>query len=102
MQSGPIRNRTRHLLGENLLASRFDQRVVLQGKILVYGRNAGIADQHRFRRDMASNGWRCRCARDLLAGRAGFTHQPALIAEPARQPRALVWKRALTSAPMKL
>src|SRR3954465_14990932 len=33
---------------------------------------------------------------------AGFTHQTALIAEPARQSRALVWKRALTSAPMKL
>jgi hypothetical protein len=32
----------------------------------------------------------------------GFTHQTALIAEPARQPRALVWKRALTSAPIKL
>ena len=33
---------------------------------------------------------------------AGFTHQTALIAEPARQPRALVWKRAFPSAPMKL
>src|SRR5215218_2694041 len=32
----------------------------------------------------------------------GFTHQTALMAEPARQPRALVWKRALISAPMKL
>ena len=32
----------------------------------------------------------------------GFTHQTALIAKPARQPRALVWKRTLTSASMKL
>jgi len=32
----------------------------------------------------------------------GFTHQTALIAKPARRTRALVWKRALTSAPMKL
>src|SRR4051812_8152932 len=30
----------------------------------------------------------------------GFTHQTALIAEPARQPRALVWKQALSSAPI--
>ena len=33
---------------------------------------------------------------------SGFTHQTALIAEPARQPRTSVWKWALMSAPMKL
>jgi hypothetical protein len=55
-QGGPIRNRTRHLLGENLFASRFGQRVALQGKVLVYGRNAGIADQHRFRRGVTGGG----------------------------------------------
>ena len=33
---------------------------------------------------------------------AGFTHQIALIVELVRQPRALVWERVLTSAPMKL
>src|SRR4051794_9085499 len=38
----------------------------------------------------------------VLASVAGFTHQTALIAEPARQPRPLVWKRAPISAPMKL
>src|SRR5215213_979032 len=32
---------------------------------------------------------------------SGFTHQTALITEPARQPPVLVWKRALISAPMK-
>src|SRR6478752_3657233 len=43
----------------------------------------------------------------LLGGRVshassspGFTHQTALIAEPARQPRTSVWKWALMSAPM--
>jgi hypothetical protein len=34
--------------------------------------------------------------------RPGFTHQTALIAEPARQPRASVLKWALMSALMKL
>jgi hypothetical protein len=52
MQGRPIRNRTAHLLGENPLASCFGQRVALQGEILVYGRNAGVADQHRFRREV--------------------------------------------------
>jgi hypothetical protein len=65
----PIRNCTRHLLGENLLAPRFGQRVALQGKILVYGRKSGIADQHWFRRRVIS-GRRCRCVRDLLSDRA--------------------------------
>jgi 8-oxo-dGTP pyrophosphatase MutT (NUDIX family) len=32
----------------------------------------------------------------------GFTHQVARVAEPAQQPRALVWKQAHSSAPMKL
>ena len=39
---------------------------------------------------------------DRLRPLPGFTHQTALMAEPARQPRAWVWKRALISAPMKL
>jgi hypothetical protein len=58
MQGWAIRNRTRHLLGENPLASCFGQRVALQGKVLIYSRNAGIADQHRFRRGVARNEWR--------------------------------------------
>src|SRR4051794_16815332 len=32
----------------------------------------------------------------------GFTHQVARVAEPAQQTRALVWKQAHSSAPMKL
>jgi hypothetical protein len=47
-QSRAVCNRTRHLLGENLLAPCFGQCVALQGKVLVDGRNASIADQHRF------------------------------------------------------
>jgi DNA invertase Pin-like site-specific DNA recombinase len=39
---------------------------------------------------------------DTGTASAGFTHQTALIAEPARQPRASVWKWALMSAPMRL
>jgi len=50
MQGRAVCNRTRHLLGENLGAPCFGQRVALQGKVLIYGRNAGIADQHRFQR----------------------------------------------------
>jgi hypothetical protein len=53
MQSWTVCDRSRHLLGENLPASCFGQRVALQGKVLVYGRHAGIADQHRLRRDLA-------------------------------------------------
>jgi len=56
MQGGPICNRTRHLLDENLCAPCISQRVALRGKVLVYGRNAGIADQHRLRRDVAGIG----------------------------------------------
>src|SRR5271169_645257 len=56
MQRWAIRYRTRHLFGENLFAPRFGQRVALQDKVPVYGRNAGIADQHRFRRDVAGIG----------------------------------------------
>ena len=41
---------------ENLCAPCFGQCVALQGKVLVYGRNASIADQHRFRRDVAGIG----------------------------------------------
>jgi len=37
VQRGSIRDRARHLLGENLCAPGFGQRVALQGKILVYG-----------------------------------------------------------------
>ena len=37
-QGWSLRNRTRHLLDENLPASRFGERVTLQGKILVNGR----------------------------------------------------------------
>jgi hypothetical protein len=49
-------DRARHLLGENLSAPCLGQRVALQGKVLVYGRHAGIADQHRFRCDVAGIG----------------------------------------------
>jgi hypothetical protein len=56
MQSRAIGNRARHLLGENFSAPCFGQGVALQGKVLVYGRHAGIADQHRFRRDLAGIG----------------------------------------------
>jgi hypothetical protein len=52
MQGRAVCNRTRHLLGENLSAPCFGQGVTLRGKVLVYGRDAGIADQHRFRRDV--------------------------------------------------
>jgi hypothetical protein len=34
----------------------FGHRVALQGKVLVDGRNPSIADQHRFRRDVAGIG----------------------------------------------
>jgi hypothetical protein len=44
------------LLGENPPASGFGERVPLQGKILIYGRHSGIANQHRFRRDVAHIG----------------------------------------------
>jgi hypothetical protein len=37
VQRGPIRDRARHLLGENLDAPGFGQRVALQGKVLVDG-----------------------------------------------------------------
>ena len=49
------------------MAPCLGQRVALQGKVLVYGRHAGIADQHRFRRDIAGIG-RSR-SRDLRRGR---------------------------------
>src|SRR5215213_3900450 len=88
MQSGPIRHRARQLLGENSPAARFGERVPLQGQILVYGRYAGIADQHRFRKDMASNG-------------SGFTHEIALVSELARSQCSAVWKRLLPSASVK-
>ena len=39
-----IRDRARHLLDENLLAPRLFERVLLQGKVLVERRNAGVAD----------------------------------------------------------
>jgi hypothetical protein len=56
MQGRAVCNRTRHLLGENLGAPCFGQRVALQGKVLVYGRHAGVAEQHRFRRVVAGIG----------------------------------------------
>jgi hypothetical protein len=56
MLARAVCNRTRHLLGENLCAPCFGQSIALQGKVLVYGRHAGIADQHRFRRDVAGIG----------------------------------------------
>jgi hypothetical protein len=43
---------------KNPLATCFGQRIALQGKVLVYGRNAGISDQHRFRRGVIGNGHR--------------------------------------------
>src|SRR5215469_13575067 len=51
-----LRHRLAHrvegpLCVENLCAPCFGQCVALQGKVLVYGRNAGIADQHSFRRE---------------------------------------------------
>jgi hypothetical protein len=39
----------------------------LQGKVLVYGRHPGIADQHRFRRDVAGIG----CSRSRALRRHG-------------------------------
>ena len=59
MQSRAIGNRARHLLGENFCAPCFRQCVALQSKILIYGRNAGIANQHRFRCGVTGDGWRC-------------------------------------------
>jgi len=56
VQGRPIRDRTRHLFGENPLAPCFGERVPLQGEILVDGRNPRVADQHRFRRDVAGIG----------------------------------------------
>jgi hypothetical protein len=49
-QGWSIRNRARQLLGKNLRASRFGERVHLQGEILVNGRNPRVAEQHSFRR----------------------------------------------------
>jgi hypothetical protein len=56
VQRRSIRDRARHLLGENVRAPGFGQRVTLQGKVFVYGRYAGIAEQHRLRRDFAGIG----------------------------------------------
>jgi len=56
MQGRAVCDGTRHLLGENLLAPGFGQRIALQSKVLVYSRNAGIADQHRFGGDVAGIG----------------------------------------------
>src|SRR4051794_36848783 len=51
--------------------------------------------------NVAGSGKPCRVINRCCKGQgAGFTHQPALMAEPARQPRASVWKWALMSAPM--
>ena len=38
----------------------------------------------------------------LKPSKPGFTHQVARVAEPAQEPRALVWKQAHSSTPMKL
>jgi hypothetical protein len=46
----------RHLLGENFRTSCFGQCIALQGKVLVYGRHAGVAEQHGFVRDDAISG----------------------------------------------
>jgi hypothetical protein len=49
LQGWPIRSRARHLLGENLLAPCFGERVPLQGQILVNRRHPRVAEQHAFR-----------------------------------------------------
>jgi hypothetical protein len=59
-QGWPIRNRARQLLGENLTASRFIERVPLQGEILINGRNPRVADQHPFRWRSPRRHVRCR------------------------------------------
>jgi len=56
MQSRAIRDRTRHLLGENPLTPSLGQRVAVQGKILVDGRNPRVANQHRLRHSETSGG----------------------------------------------
>ena len=65
-----IRDRARHLLGENLPASRLGQRVPLQGKILVNGRNPRVADQHALRMDFPVRPWRQFCLRAFPSGGA--------------------------------
>jgi hypothetical protein len=65
MQGGPIRDRTRNLFGENPLAPCFGQCVALQGKILLDGRNARVADQHRLRHREIGGGWNCTPPRGL-------------------------------------
>jgi len=42
-KGGAIRDRSRHLLGENPAASRLGQGVFLQGQVLVNSRNTGVA-----------------------------------------------------------
>jgi len=51
-QGWSIRHCARQLLGKNPPASRFGERVPLQGKILVNGRNPRVAEQHTFRRSV--------------------------------------------------
>jgi hypothetical protein len=53
MRGGPICNRPRHLLGENLFAPCFGQRVALQDKILVHGRNPSIVRHSETDADLA-------------------------------------------------
>jgi hypothetical protein len=62
-QGWSIRYRARHLLDENLATSSFSERVPLQGKILVNGRNPRVADQHAFRRRFPVRPWRRMCPR---------------------------------------
>src|SRR4051795_6092519 len=69
-------------------------RVFLQVSLCGFG--GGLALAHRIVVDERQ--W---LAEPEFADIAGFTHQTALIAKPARQPRALVWKLALPLASVK-
>ncbi len=68
-QRRPLQNHARHLLNEKLRATRFRQRVSLQGQILVEGRNPRIADENAIRMHLAVRTRRRRLTR-LLRGRA--------------------------------
>ena len=69
-QGWSIRHRARQLLGENPPASRFGERVPLQGKILVNGRHPRVAEQHVFRRSVLAGSRRRNCSRNLPSGGA--------------------------------
>jgi hypothetical protein len=66
-----------HCHGNWVGTTGFGQRVASQGKILVSGRNAGIVDQHRFRRISPASDDRSRAPFTVMGHR-----RPVGVAEP--------------------